>query len=188
MPNRPPASDHLAIQFGESEPADPNQAMSLSPARTVAEEIGQNIPFRSPGQEAMVSLLRTADEVRRYLNGQLAPEDITLQQYNVLRILRGAGEGGLPTLEIGKRMVEHHPGVTRLIDRLIAKGFVERARGREDRRKVVCTITDKGLTVLTKLDGVIDHADAVVRGSLPDSDLRALIGQLDTLRANLQAP
>src|SRR5215216_4972343 len=91
-------------------------------------EIRQGKPFRSRGQEVVVALIRTSDLVRRAVGRVLEPYDITLQQYNVMRILRGAGERGLPTLEIAERMVEHAPGVTRLLDRLEAKGLVRRQR------------------------------------------------------------
>src|SRR6476659_11445281 len=99
-------------------------------------EIRQGKPFRSRGQEVVVALLRTADLVRRTVGRALEPHDITVQQYNVLRILRGAGEQGLPTLEIGERMVEQTPGVTRLLNRLEAKGLAARSRGESDHRQV----------------------------------------------------
>ena len=70
------------------------------------QEIKQTRPFRSAGQEASIGLLRTADELRRYFSTILEPSGITTQQYNVLRILRGAGPEGLPTLEIAARMIE----------------------------------------------------------------------------------
>ena len=161
--------------------------MSSRPARTVAEEIGQRVPFRSPGQEAMVSLLRTADVVRWTLGQGMAQEDLTLQQYNVLRILRGAGDEGLPTLEIGTRMVERQPGVTRLVDRLVRKGLVERSRGAEDRRVVRCSITPEGLALLTRLDRVVEEADAAVMAALDDAALSSLIRSLDHLRAQLRS-
>src|SRR6478752_1983616 len=96
-------------------------AMSRS---ALQEEIRQTRPFSSPSEEAAVALVRTADLLRRALTAVVDPHDITLQQYNVLRILRGAGVDGLPTLEIASRMVEHAPGVTRLLDRLQGKGLV----------------------------------------------------------------
>lgn len=154
----------------------------------VADEIGQSKPFRSEGQEALVSLMRTADEVRRFLTGRLADEDVTLQQYNVLRILRGAGGEGLPTLEIGRRMIERQPGVTRLVDRLIRKGLVDRARDRDDRRKVVCTITPAGLSLLSRLDVRIDRTDETVAEVLDTAEVRTLIDLLDRLRAGVREP
>ena len=85
-------------------------------------------PFRTRSQEAYVALLRTAADSKRFLSHKLDAEDVTLQQYNVLRILRGAGDGGLPTLSVAERMVERTPGVTRLIDRMERKGWVTRER------------------------------------------------------------
>src|SRR6202165_2131340 len=97
--------------------------------------------FRSREQQATLGLLRTADAVKRSLAQVIEPYGITPQQYNVLRILRGAGEEGLPTLSIGERMIEQTPGVTRLLDRLEAKGLVARCRGESDRRQVFCRLT-----------------------------------------------
>lgn len=91
-------------------------------------EIQQTTPFRSLSEEAILSILRTADLVRTAITDLLAPAGITMQQYNVLRILRGAGEAGLPTLAIGDRMIESAPGVTRLLDRMEAKSWVSRTR------------------------------------------------------------
>lgn len=159
--------------------------MARSHRPTVAEEIGQRIPFESRGQEAMVAVLRTADALRNYLTDKLAGGDVTLQQYNVLRILRGAGSQGLPTLAIGERMIERQPGVTRLVDRLVRKGLVIRRRGTTDRRRVLCHITSAGLDLLTRLNVYIDEADAVVKGALPPAGLADLLGLLDEVRAGL---
>ena len=92
----------------------------------LATELRQTKGFSSVEQEAALGLLRTADTIRRHYSEALSDHGITLQQYNVLRILRGAGEAGLPTLEIGERMLDRTPGVTRLVDRLVKKGLVER--------------------------------------------------------------
>lgn len=148
------------------------------------EEIKQRKPFRSLSQEAVLSMLRTADVVRAHFDKQLAPHGVTLQQYNVLRILRGAGEGGLPTLEIGARMVERTPGVTRLIDRLERKGLVQRARGTADRRIVYCRLTDRGRETVDALDDFIDGADAAALEPLTDTELERLIGLLDRVRSS----
>lgn len=153
---------------------------------SVAEEIGQTRPFAGPGQEILVTLLRTTDEVRRYLTRLVEPEDITLQQYNVLRILRGAGDGGLPTLEIGRRMLEQQPGVTRLIDRLAAKGLVDRTRGREDRRRVVCTIQPAGLATLERLDDRMGAVEDDVAAGVPPEEMASVLAALNTLRAHLR--
>ena len=146
-------------------------------------EIRQNKPFRSRGQEVVVALIRTADLVRRVVGRVLEPYDITVQQYNVLRILRGAGEQGLPTLEIGERMVEHAPGVTRLLDRLEVKGLVRRQRCPEDRRQVLCWLTPAGAELVERLDEPVDTADAEAVAMLAPEEQERLLRLLDAVRA-----
>jgi len=146
-------------------------------------EIRQRKPFRSSTQEAVVGLLRTTDRVRRTLAGVVEPRGITLQQYNVLRILRGSRPTGLPTLEIAARMVEHAPGITRLLDRLEAKTLVRRRRRDDDRRQVMCRITPVGLRLLAGLDPGLQRADESTLGMLSRRDLRRLIALLDRIRA-----
>lgn len=149
----------------------------------IQEEIKQRKPFHSLGQEAVISLLRTADVVRAFFERQLGPHGVTLQQFNVLRILRGAGPQGLPTLEIGARMVERTPGVTRLIDRLERKKLVRRERGTRDRRVVYCLLTDEGRATLDALDSVVENADVTAFESLDEAELEQLIGMLDRARS-----
>lgn len=146
-------------------------------------EIKQRRPFRSVGQEAVVTLLRTADVVRRYFETVVKPYGLTFQQYNVLRILRGADPEGLPTLEIGERMLERTPGVTRLVDRLTEKGLVERVDDPEDRRRVICRATEPGVRLLEEMDPVVDEADESALGTLSEEEQRALIQLLDRVRA-----
>ncbi len=146
-------------------------------------EIRQSKPFRSRGQEVVVALIRTADLVRRVVGRVLEPYDITVQQYNVLRILRGAREQGLPTLEIGERMVEHAPGVTRLLDRLEVKGLVRRQRCPEDRRQVLCWLTPAGTELVERLDEPVDSADAEAVAMLAPEEQERLLQLLDAVRA-----
>lgn len=138
--------------------------------------------FRSSAQEATIAILRTADVLRRRIAGVLEPHGITMQQYNVLRILRGSFPDPLPTLEIGERLIEQTPGVTRLIDRLEEKGLVRRARCTEDRRLVHCWITPAGLELLAELDPVADATDERLAGSFDPGELRQLIGLLERVR------
>jgi DNA-binding MarR family transcriptional regulator len=140
--------------------------------------------FRSREQQAVVGLLRTADAIKRSLAHVIEPHGITPQQYNVLRILRGATPEGLPTLTIGERMVEQTPGVTRLIDRLERKGLVERIPCPKDRRRVFCQITPKGLDLLEELDEPVNRWDAQTVSILPPSEVDSLIKLLDRVRAS----
>lgn len=155
----------------------------MTRASRVQQEIKQTRPFRSRAQEAVIALLRTTDQVRRRMSAVLEAEGITVQQYNVLRILRGAGPEGLPTLEIAERMIEQAPGVTRLLDRLEGKGLVSRERCPADRRQVTCRIAKPGLALLAGLDPIVDALDEGVLGSLTQVELKQMIHLLDRIRA-----
>lgn len=157
-------------------------ALTVAGARGLRAELKQRKPFRSPAEELSVGLLRTADVLRRVLSEQTEASGITLQQYNVLRILRGAGEEGLPTLEIAVRMIERAPGVTRLIDRLEKKGFAERRRCSPDRRQILCFITAAGLRLLAKLDRPVTEAEQAFSETLGKTRVRRLNRDLETLR------
>ena len=134
-------------------------------------------------QEGVVALLRTADVVRRYIGRVLEPFGVTAQQFNVLRILRGAGPEGIPTLAIAERMIEEAPGITRLLDRLEVKGLVRRERCPEDRRQVLCYAAPAGLELLGRIDGAMDAADEHGLGMLSEEDKVDLIRLLDAVRA-----
>jgi DNA-binding MarR family transcriptional regulator len=153
--------------------------------RTVREEIRQTRPFRSAAEEAILTLYRTSDAIQRDFAKLVEPQGISAQQYNVLRILRGAGADGIPTLEIADRMVERTPGITRLLDKLEAKQLVRRRRCPEDRRQVLCHITEAGRTLLADLDQpVLDTGLSAMR-ALTNPQLRQLIGLLNQIRAGL---
>jgi len=152
--------------------------------KSIREEIMQTRPFKSKGQEATVALLRTTWMVRRRFESLMARHDLTLQQFNVLRILRGAREP-LPTMEVADRMIEQEPGITRLTGRLVSKGFVERKRCGEDARRVLCQITDEGLDALRGLDDAVVAMDDLVLGDLSDGELDNFISYLDRIRAHL---
>jgi DNA-binding MarR family transcriptional regulator len=142
----------------------------------------QTKPFPSIHDEAFVALLRTADVLRWRIAEVLEPEGVTLTQFNVLRILRGARETGLATLEIGARLVEQAPGITRLIDRLEASGLVRRERPRADRRQVLCHIEAKGLELLARLDATMPQASEVLFSGLNAAQVEQLIASLDAIR------
>src|SRR5215475_546708 len=129
-------------------------------------------------KEAYVALLHTADLVRTAFAAVLEPYDMTGQQYNVLRILRGAEPDGLPTLTIAERMIENTPGVTRMIDRLESKGLVAREIRPQDRRCVYCRVTKKGLNLLEPLDQPVDEFNRSVFCALSKAELEQLTALL----------
>jgi len=146
-------------------------------------ELRQRKPFQSAAHEAVVGLMRTADLIRRHATAMVEPHGITLQQFNVLRILRGAGDTGLPTLEVAERMIEQTPGVTRLLDRLEAKELVRRQRCPKDRRQHLCWITPKGLALLEKIDTLAAGAPEESMKGLRQKDRVAFIRLMDAIRA-----
>jgi len=154
---------------------------------SIREEIRQTRPFPSVADEGLVTLLRTADALRRALFAVVEPHGITLQQYNVLRILRGAGEEGLPTLDVASRMIEASPGITRLLERLERKRLVRRVRCPEDHRRVLCYVTDEARRLLTRLDRPMSRAGDRLLGPLGESRIRDLIRLLDDARHTVPA-
>jgi MarR family transcriptional regulator, organic hydroperoxide resistance regulator len=150
---------------------------------SIQEEIAQRKPFHSVKAEVAVSILRTAALIERHFAQVVARAGITTQQYNVLRILRGAGDEGLPTLVIRDRMIHEAPGITRLLDKLETAGLARRERCSPDRRQVLCYVTDAGLAVLDKLDADMKAADDVAVGNLSESEAKELLKLLEGVRA-----
>lgn len=146
-------------------------------------EIKQGPAFTSLEQEAMLNLLRTADTCLQGLTAVLRPFGLSHSQYNVLRILRGAGAEGLPCREIAERMITHDPDVTRLLDRLEARGLVTRSRAQQDRRVVMANITAAGLGVLEELEGPVTELIQGLLQHLGESCLRSLIALLERIRS-----
>ena len=145
-------------------------------------EAKQKHLVHSRQQAAVVSILRTANYLRRFSSPVFDQHGITWQQYNVLRILRGAGLGGLPTLDIAERMIEQAPGITRLLDRLEGKKFVRRERPSDNRRQVLCYITKLGLDLLRELDSPVREQDNQVLHRLNESEIEELIRLLELAR------
>jgi DNA-binding MarR family transcriptional regulator len=152
---------------------------------SLREEIRQNKPFDSPAEEAILALYRTSALLQRRFAGLVEPHGIPLQQYNVLRILRGAGREGVPTLAIAGRMIEKTPGITRLLDKLEAKRLVRRRRCPADRRQVLCWITGSGLGLLAQFDRPLAETGTHSMKSLSPSELRELISLLERVGADL---
>jgi MarR family transcriptional regulator, organic hydroperoxide resistance regulator len=154
------------------------------PTKTSAlrEELKQTRPFHSSAHEALLSILRTAALVQRVTAQVVEATGVTVQQYNVLRILRGAGEAGLPTLAIRDRMIEEAAGITRLLDKLESAGFVVRERSTPDRRQVLCQITPAGLALLANLDAPMDAMTESSFSTLDEPEKRALVDFLGAVR------
>jgi MarR family transcriptional regulator, organic hydroperoxide resistance regulator len=143
----------------------------------LALELGRNNKFSSPGEAAVLAILRTSGLLRRSLASRFESAGLSMTQYNVLRILRGAPEG-LPTLQIRRRMLEEAAGITRLVDKLAASGLIERERPGADRRQVFCRITKRGLDLLEKAEVGIGDAHAELISQLDAADATALVGLL----------
>jgi DNA-binding MarR family transcriptional regulator len=154
----------------------------MAPDPSLLARLKQSRPFPSLGDEAVVAVLVTADHLRRDLSALVEAHDITFQQYNVLRILRGAGAEGIATLEVAARMIEQAPGITRLLDRLEAKGLVRRARCHRDRRQVLCWIEPAGQTLLAHLEQPLLALSDRVGRQLDAGQLQDLISLLARLR------
>ena len=134
--------------------------------------------------ETAIALLRAADSVRRAAARVVEPHGVTWQQYNVLRILEGAGQDGLPTLEVAARLIEETPGVTRLMDRLEAKAFIRRQRCPQDRRQHLCWLTGDGAQILARLTPAIVVALERTFGRFDRHKRQQLIAVLDAVDAS----
>jgi len=147
------------------------------------DEIKQTRPFERLETEALLSVLRTSALLEHAIARALKPFGLTHTQYNALRILRGAGEGGLCGREVGERLVSPVPDVSRLLDRLAETGLIARKRDPEDRRQVKATITDEGLELLERATPALEAVQTRWLGDVGDERLRALIDGLAEVRA-----
>ena len=141
-----------------------------------------------PGLEAgvFVTLMRTADALARGAEALLKPYNLSGTQYNILRILRGAGEHGLACREVGGRLISRDPDITRLLDRMESRGLIARAREAQDRRVVKTRITAEGLRLLSALDQPVRDLHRRQFRHLPAKQLRQLSNLLDRAREHLE--
>jgi DNA-binding MarR family transcriptional regulator len=149
----------------------------------LTQEIKQSRPFGSLEEEVVLAMLRTADQLAGPMNEVLRAENLSLSQYNVLRILRGSRGEDLACGEIAERMVRRDPDLTRLLDRLEKRGLVERSRNAKDRRVVTTTITEEGRELLDRLETAVDETVKQTLAHMPASRLTALRDLLDEARA-----
>ena len=144
-------------------------------------DIHQNT-FRNPRQKAMINILYTYGWTIEKIKKFLAREDITHQQFNILRILRGAHPDPLSTLQIRERMLDRMSDTSRIVDRMVLKGLVRKTPCPKDKRLVDVTITDKGQKLLKKMDAEADQIDSIMK-SLTESEAEMLSNLLDKLRS-----
>lgn len=145
-------------------------------------QIKQSRPFRTPEEQLFVNLLRTARQLLDDFDRLLRQCDLTQPQYNILRILRGAGADGLPSGEIGERMVGRDPDVTRLLDRMEERGLVVRTRSTADRRVVTAQLTPKGLRMVNDIDAPLLALHARQLGHLSAEEKESLNALLERAR------
>ena len=138
--------------------------------------------FRNERHKAMVNVLFTYGWIIERLKNFVSSEDITHQQYNILRILRGSHPTPLSTLQIRDRMIDKMSDTSRLVDRLLSKGLTKKIICKKDRRLVDVNITDKGLKLLEKLDESQDEMDSIL-SNLTEKEATSLSKLLDKIRS-----
>jgi DNA-binding MarR family transcriptional regulator len=153
--------------------------------RVLSDDLKMKKPFASLAQEAHLSIMRAAAELEHTSEEIFKPHGITTTQFNVLRILRGAGASGLCRHEVGSRMVRRVPDVTRLLDRMEESGLIIRERTGNDRRYVTARITGKGLAMLDKLEPEVNALHEGLLKHMSASRLRSFIELIGEVREGL---
>jgi DNA-binding MarR family transcriptional regulator len=148
---------------------------------TILQQRLKQAKFQSPQHEAVLALFVAASDIRSRVDKKCDEFGISGQQYNILRILRGSHPDGHSCGEIGRRMIERSPDITRRIDGLEKLGLVERTRSTEDRRVVITRITQKGLDVLERLDPDLQAVDTVLHSKLSEEEWTELTRLCETL-------
>lgn len=138
-------------------------------------------------EDVLLALLRTGEALSVPVNDLLRGAELSVSQYNVLRILRGAQPEGLPCGEIAARMIRRDPDLTRLLDKLESRGLVRRERGKQDRRVVTARITRAGLEHLASLDDPVEDSLRKALAKVPAARLKTLLEILDEIKAAAQA-
>lgn len=138
--------------------------------------------FDSPEQEAYLALWRTYDRLREIEEDFFERWDLTAQQYNVLRLVRAAHPEPVPTLGLVAKLVSRAPDITRMLDKLEARGFITRTRGIADRRAVLIGITDAGLALLDEMADPLRECHETQLGHLGRTELDTLITLLNRAR------
>lgn len=151
-------------------------------AGRLAKEIKQTKPWRLAEEEAFLNIARTNQHLESLGGELLKASGLSLTQYNVLRILRGAHPDGVTCGQIADRMVTRDPDITRLLDRMETRGLVSRERSKEDRRVVLTNITHEGLQLVNSLDRPLETFLKQQFAKLSERDIQSLIRLLELLR------
>lgn len=146
-------------------------------------EIRQTKAIGSLEEEASLNIVRTADVLMAKVAEVLKPYGLSATQYNVLRILRGAGDAGVTCKDVGSRMLTRDPDITRLMDRLEKRGLLTRDRAREDRRFVATRLTRAGIEMVNQLDRPMERLHQRQMKHMTGQRLRALVGLLEEVRS-----
>jgi DNA-binding MarR family transcriptional regulator len=155
--------------------------------KTIEQELKQTRPIGSPQEQAVLGLMRTSRAIEEsWLTFIRRTEGISLSQYNILRILRGAHPNAIKSSDIADRMIYRDPDVTRLVDRLLKQGLVRREQDPADRRVVRVAITDAGLALLARLDEPVERYTRAVMAGLGQQRLRELCNLLDEVREGIE--
>lgn len=150
---------------------------------SIQKDIHQLRSFRNEHHKAIVNLIFTSNWLTEQIRLQLDKEEITPQQFNILRILRGSFPAPLSTLQIRERMLDKMSDTSRIVDRLIAKELVKKTPCKADKRLVDVVITDKGKKLLEKIDSRNDEIDGVLQ-NLSDTEAKTLNRLLDKTRGS----
>ena len=151
----------------------------------VGKEIHQTKPFGTIEEELLVSLLRTTDVLQERFEQLIRPFNISMTQYNVLRILRGAEPEGCTCGEIGERMIAREPDVTRLLERMEKSGLIKRMRDSADRRVVVTRITSSGLRLLDEMEPKLRELDGLMQ-PMGERKIKTMLRLLDEVREHVR--
>ena len=134
-----------------------------------------------PSRRLLLSILHTSNLINDKISETLKPFDISISQFNVLRILRGQKGEPANLSTIQDRMISKMSNTTRIVDKLITKGYAERVVCEENRRKVEITITPKGLIFLSEIDPIIDNTEAILTENLTTAELESITNNLQKL-------
>jgi DNA-binding MarR family transcriptional regulator len=159
--------------------------MTRKSISAVGEEIQQCKAFAVLEEELLVSLLRTTDVLHERFEQIVRPFNISMTQYNVLRILRGAEPSGRTCGEIGERMIAREPDVTRLLERMDKAGLIRRTRDSADRRVVVTRINASGLKLLDEMEPKMRELDGLLK-PMGERKIEAMLKLLDEVRAHVR--